>query len=374
MRAVSDSYLDAIRGSHTMKVRARVCETFQTGTDPDGTEVPVMAGDAQFDAAADIRGTLTMETDGTRMWPSAVNLLLAPYGNEVFAERGVDLGGGTTEWVSLGYFRIETPDQAEVPDGPIRIEAKDRMAGIVDARLLAPRQYAASAVYGDVVEELVTDVYPSATIEWDDATDVDTLGRQVAVEEDRHGFLADLVTSIGKIMYWDHRGVLVIRDPPSATEPVYEVNAGAGGVLVAMARKLTRAGVYNAVVASGEAGDTDTPVRGVATDDNPTSPTYYAGRFGPVPMFFSSPFITTTVQAKAAAASLLRRQLGLPYVVDFTAVPNAALEPWDPVRVRYSTREAPETHVLQTVTIPLAPENPMTATTKEQSVVLIGVS
>lgn len=373
-RAVSDAYLSTVRGSHTAAFRARVVETFQIGTDPDGTLIPILDGDTQFDAGADIRATLSLETDGTRMWPSVANLLLAPYGNEVFVERGVDLGGGTIEWVSLGYYRIQSPEQATAPDGPIRLEGRDRMAGIVDGRLTEPRQYTAAQTYGDVVDDLVLDVYPDATIVWDDSTDTDTLDRALIVEEDRYGFLNDLVTSLGKVWWWDHLGRLTILDPPAATSTVFDIDAGAGGVLVELSRTLTREGVYNAVVATGEGADTQDPVRGVAVDDNPASPTYYSGRFGPVPIFYSSPFIVTTAQARSAASSLLRRYLGLPYTVDLEMVPNCALEPWDPVLVRYSTRDAPETHVLQTVTIPLTPEQSMSATTKEQTLVLIGVS
>lgn len=373
MRAVSAAYLSTVASSHTATFEARVIETYQEGTDPDGTVIPILSGDCVFDAAADVRGSLTLQTDGTRMWPNVTNLLLAPYGNEIWVRRGVQLGGGTTEWVSLGYYRIDTPDQDSAADGPIQIEAQDRMAGIVDARLETPRQYAAADTYGAVVADLIGDVYPTATINWDDSTDTDTLGRPLIVEEDRHGFLNDLVTAVGKIWYWDYAGQLAITDPPASTDPVVEVNAGAGGVLVSMGRRLTREGVYNVIVATGEGADTQTPVRGIARDDNPNSPTYYAGRFGPVPLFYSSPFVTTTAQARSAASSLLRRHLGLPYNVDFELVPNAALEPWDPVRIRYSNQDAPEVHVLQTVTIPLVPEAAMTATTKEQTVVLIGV-
>jgi hypothetical protein len=357
-----------------MTVDARVCTTFQTGTEPVGTEMSIINGDVVANAHANIRATLDMTTDGTAMWPRHDNLLLAPYGNEVFVRRGIQYGNGTTEWVSLGYYRIQSPSQDEAPDGPIRITGRDRMSGLVDGRLLAPVQFTAAQTYGSVVSQLVTQVYPSATIEWDDSTSTQTLGRDLITEDDRYGFLNDLVTSRGKIWYWDHRGILVIRDQPTTDDPVFDVDSGQGGVLVSMSRQLTRERVYNAVVAYGEAADTDTPARATAVDNNPASPTYFSGPFGPVPRFFSSPFLTNDVQAASAATSLLTRQLGLPYAVDFTAVPNPALEPWDPIRIRYSGRIATETHIIDRVTIPLVASEPMTATTREQTVVLVGVS
>jgi hypothetical protein len=371
VRPVTDAFLRTVRGSHTMNARARVCTTFQTGTSPTGTDIPVLDGDVVSDANADVRSTLDMTTDGNSMWPTYGNLLLAPYGNEVFVERGIEFGNGSTEWVSLGYFRIQEPTQDQAPNGPIRIAGRDRMAGLIDARLVVPAQFLSTATYATVVSTLVTAVYPTATIQWDSGSTAQ-IGRSLIAEEDRYGFLNDLVTGLGKIWYWDYRGVLVIRDQPSTTTTVFDINSGQDGVLVNLSRKLTRESVYNAVVATGEAADTATPVRAAAIDANPNSPTYYFGRFGPVPRFYSSPSITGSSQAASAAASLLRKQLGLRYEVNFAAVPNPALEPWDCVRVTYSGRTAVETHVIDRITIPLTSGAAMTATTREQSVVLVG--
>lgn len=372
MRPVSDALLRTIRGSHTAAFRARVVAGHQTGVDPDGTEIKILDGDVQLDATADVRSTLDLTTDGTGMWPTSASSLLAPFGNQVFAERGVEVAGGVREWVSQGYFRIQGPEQDDAPDGPIRLTCQDRMAGVVEARLLAPRPFTATALLGDVVEELVLEVYPAAVIEWDDASDAEQLGRALVAEEDRYTFLRDLVTAAGKVMYFDYRGVLVIKSLPDPGTPVFDVNYGEGGVLIELSRQLSREGVYNAVVATGEAADTQAPVRAVAFDNNPLSPTYFSGAFGPVPRFYSSPFITTQAQAQSAAESILRQQLGLPYSVDFTAVPNPALEPGDPIQVRYSDKHAAETHIVERLTIPLVADQALSGTTREQTLVVIG--
>lgn len=372
MRPVSAAFLTTLTGSHTMTARARVCTSWQTGTDPDGTEIPILAGSVTVDGTADVRGSLDLTTDGTGMWPDAANDLLTPYGNEIFVERGVQYSSATVEWCSLGYFRIETPSQADPPDGPIRIVAKDRMQGIIAARLLAPVQFASTVTYGTVMTQLVTEVYPSATIEWDDTTNTQTIDRALICEEDRFEFLDDLVRSRAKIWFWDYRGVLVITTPPDPTVPVWDVFSGAGGVLVSSSRELTSVGVHNAVVAQGEATDSAAPVRGVAVDNNPDSPTYFYGPFGPVPRFYSSPFLTSDTEATAAAQALLRDELGLPYNVDFASIVNPALEPYDPVRIRNADRSTAETHIAERLTIPLVADAAMTGTTREQTVVLIG--
>lgn len=378
MKTITDAALNVLTAQSGFDVRATVLEAFQTGINPDGTVIDVMGGDVQLDGKADIWATLDLTTNGKQMWPVNSDDLLVPYGNEIFIERAVKWGTNT-EWIPLGYFRIDTPEQNLIPDGPIRISAPDRMAGIIDARLTAPRQFLSTATYGSVVQTLIEEVYPDAVIEWDDSTDESTTGRSLIAEEDRYAFLNDLVTSLGKIWYFDHRGILVIKDAPSVdSAAVYSVNYGAHGVLVDLNRKLTRKGVFNAVVATGEAADTTTPSRAVAFDNNPSSPTYYSGRFGPVPRFYSSPFLTTNAQCLSAATALLERSLGLPYSVNFAAVPNPALEPYDVVNIKYPTtsgshrHETTETHIIDQITIPLNAVNPITAATREQSVILIG--
>lgn len=376
MRPVSSRFLNTLKGSHKAVIRAKVCETFQTGTTPTGTEIGIVSGDVRSVATGMVRSTLSMVT--SEPWPISQGSLLAPYGNEIYVERGIDFGNGVKEWVGLGYYRIDTPEQADVPDGTVQITAPDRMAGIIDATFLAPRQFIASMSRGDLVTLLITEVYPAAVISWDDTAVRDApLGRATIVEQDRAGCLMDLVTSVGKIGYWRYDGVFRICDPPDITgPPAWTINAGDQGVMIGLDRSITRQGAKNAWVVTGEAGDTAPPARGVAVDNNPNSPTYYYGRFGPVPGYFSSPFITSSPQAISSAVSLLKKSLGLPYQVDVENIVNPAVEPFDVVSVGYpvagrarSLRS--ETHVLDEVVIPLAVDASQSLKTREQLTQLI---
>jgi hypothetical protein len=307
------------------------------------------------------------------MWPTgSTSTLFLPYGNEIFVERGIAYNGGSYEYVGLGYFRIQTPEQQLPPNGPIRITANDRMAGIIDAQLLAPRQFLAGTTVGAIVDALVFDVYPDATVEWDDGSDALSITANLITGSDRYGFLDDLVKSLAKIWYWDYRGVLVIKSLPNPSTSVYDISSGAGGALVSMTRTLTRDRVYNAIVASSGATNSTGSSWGVAFDNNPASPTYFYGPFGPVPAFFSSPLLATDAQAAAAASTILQKSLGLPYSVDLTTIPNPALEPFDPITTRVGGREPVETHILQKITVPLTAAGAMSATTREQTIVLIG--
>jgi hypothetical protein len=372
MRPVSPELLRIVRGSHRMCARARIVAPGQTGVDPDGVEIPIESGTVVQDSSADIRSTADLTT--VWEWPSGTNGLLAPYGNEVFLERGIVFGNGTKEWVSQGYFRIEDTEQRTAPRGEIRLSARDRMSGIIDARLETPIQFATGTTIQDAFEFLVGAVYPGVPVEFDfDAAAVAFASPHIA-EEDRYEFLLDVARAQGKVLYFDYEGKLQVRSAPDPRTPVFDVDHGAGGVLVDMSRKLSRDGVYNAVVAAGETPGDIPPVQAIARDENPNSPTYYYGPFGKVPRFYSSPFITTSAQCRSAASAMLARAIGLPYNVDFTAVPNPALEPLDPVRVSYDDHSPREVHVIERLRTPLTASGVMTATTREQTTIQIGVS
>lgn len=371
MLPVSDAFLAVVRSSHTAVFSARLCNpTGQTGVNPTGTDLAIVDGAVTLDGDADCRGRLDLTV--AEDWPDTLDATnLTPYGAEVFVTRGVELGNGSVQRAPLGYYRLTGVDQDEAPTGDITCAGLDRMGGIIEARFGQPVQYAASATYGAVVLDVVDDVYPGVTIEWDDTTNTQAIGRAVTGEEDRYRFLLDLIQSTGKVMFFDYRGILVIKDPPDATVPTWDVSAGKDGVLVSLSRSLTRDGIYNAVVASGEALDDTAPPFGAAYDLDPTSPTYWFGPFGKVPRFYSSPLLTTAAQCTAAAESLLMQSTGLPYVVDFSQVPNPALEPFDPVRVTYPVdltaipHTRSEVHVLAQITIPLTAAGVMTAATRK---------
>lgn len=366
MRDVSAAFLAALRGSHTMRCEAYVCTTYQNGVSPDGVEIPIIDGDVIHDGKADVRSTLDLATLGD--FPYKVGDLLVPYGNEIFVRRGVEFGDRSTEWVSQGYFRIETVSQRDVPTGAITVTASDRMAGIIDGRLTSPRQYVHDTTVKAVFEDLIFEVYPGAVVEFPDMTaDAVTINRRLVCEEDRYEFLRDLAASHGRNFYVDHRGHFVVRRPPAATEALWTVNGGEGGVLVEASREISRRGVYNGVVATGEGADDVDPVRSLAVDNDERSPTYWLGPFGKVPRFYSSPMITTLTQARTAARKLLQDNLGLPYSLDFTAIPNPALEPDDPVEVRLPDQTY--VHTIEKVTVPLVASAPLTAQTKDVTLV-----
>lgn len=369
MKTVTDTFAAAVRGSHQMVARVRVVAPGQSGTNPDGRVLGIEDGTVTLDATAQVRGTLDFTTPGAGWDPRAGRSDLLPYGSELFVERGIRIATGKLEYVPLGYFRIWEVDQENVPNGDLRITAQDRMSAIIDARFTAPRQYPASAIAGTVVTDLVTEVLPQVVVDWQAVNG--PLGRSVVSEDDRYAFLNDIVTSLGAVWYFGEDGHLVVKPAPDPTEPVYVVNGGRAGVLSTAARSVSREGVYNAVVATGEAADDTPPVTAIAYDNSPDSPTYWGGAFGQVPEFYSSPLLTTVDGARSAAETLLAQAIGLPYNLNFGMVPDPALEPLDVVRLIYPGFA--EVHVLDQVAIPLTAAGTMTATTRQVTNVRIEV-
>lgn len=379
MRAVSSRFLRTVRGSHSAIFRARVCPVFQTGVNPDGIEIDISdeGGDVTSSAGSEVRSTLTMSTP--TKWPIAAADLMAPYGNEIFVERGIKYGNGQSEMVGLGYFRINNPQQSEVPDGLIQLTCTDRWQGIIDGTFPTPRQFPASTVRADLVQRLLTEVYPSALSNWDDPIVASaTIGKAIAVDTDRAGTIQELLTALGKVGYFDYAGVFQIKTPADITgAPVWTVDAGRNGVLTDISRSISREGVKNIYVAESSSVDSSLPVRYVAADYGPNSPTRVDGRFGPVPGYFSSPLLLTTSQCRTAAETLLKKSLGLPYSINLGAVPNAALEPGDVISVGYPDRARSrslrtEIHVLDEVKIPIGIDGAIQLKTREQPIILIG--
>lgn len=368
MRPVSARFLAAVAegGSYTTTSRVRVVATGQNGVDPSGAVILTLdgvTGKVVMDATADTRSTMDLAVPG-KYWPTDATSALAPYGvGEVFIEKGVVYGDGGTEWVALGYFRIDTPAQQDLL-GTVELAGPDRMQGIIDGKIPFPMVFPAGMHITAVIEALVGDIYPWAGYDFDPAIVGAVLATQQVTTDDRYGFLKNLVTAYGCIAYWDYRGLLVVKPPPDPTDPVITIAGGHGGVLSTLSRSLTRQGVTNGVVVSGEQlTDSTQPVTVLVTDDDPNSPTRWGGPFGKVPQFFSSSALTTPGQCMAAGQSILARSTGLPYSLDFGQVPNPALEVDDPALIAYPGHR--EGHVISQLAVPLEAKTLQTGQTRQ---------
>lgn len=364
MRPVSEGFLACVSGSHEVVTEARVLTV-----DGELTDIPLTDGTVTLDSSASIRGRCDIQVDNTEWIPTDSSDRLAPFGNEINLCRGVRLSDGSTETVSLGWFGIEDGDVTDDGNGAgARVSAYDRSKRISDASFEDTFQLAAGTPFVDGIQQVVLDAWPDCPVD-DGVASASTIsfGKPVTAQagDNRWEFVQGLATALGMVLFFDGDGVLVLR-PYGLPGVAAELVEGEGGVLVTAARNWSRTEAHNRWVVTGEASGGSSVYRGVATDDNPLSPTYYDGPFGRCPGFWSSDQITSNSQAADAAAALLAQHAGVASTVSFGMVPNPALEPEDMVRISRPSVGVDENHVVDSLTVGLGASELMTGSTRER--------
>ncbi|UFU03430.1 DUF5047 domain-containing protein [Ruania suaedae] len=335
MWPVTGAYLEAIQSPHEIVIRADV--------DKGGvrlySDLPVVGGSVSVDSNRITRRECDLLVaprlrDGVYgdrpSLPESPGAPLGHYGQEITLRHGLVYPNGVTEWVPIGVYRIDAVDGSLLDQSGVQITGRSREAWIADHRFPFPR-----TVSGPSAQQLIADlihetdpafvVVPSAT--------QDRRIRRTTFDEDRWDAITQIARSIGAVVYADAAGRFVIRDAPTLdSPPVWKV--ASGGVLISADQSSSRDRVYNRVVCRGENPASGArPVSGQARDTDPTSPTRYGspseGAYGRVIKFMSIPTITTSLQARSAAAAELARSTGAASSVDIGAVPNIALEALD---------------------------------------------
>lgn len=265
------------------------------------------------------------------------------------AEYGLVLQDGTVEWVTVGTFVVT--DAVEEGRGVMRVTAKDRWLRVVEARFVVPTFTGGGIPYA--IGQLLQQADDRITFR--DESGSSHGHRRSVHERDRDKAVLDLARAIGCEVFFDPEGVAVLRPVPSFDQPAtWRVVGGDGGAIVRARRGQTRERTYNAFVAMGEQIDGALPVRSMAMDNDPRSPTYYGGPFGKKPRFLVSGMITSTAQAQAAANAGLRRYLGVARSLSVDAVPHPGLEPGALIHVEVAPG-AYERHLLDGYALPLGP-------------------
>jgi len=364
-------------GTHIARFRALLLtDRGQTGGDPTGEDLIVIAGSVTLDISASIRATATL-TIADVFPTSRSDLDLAPFGKtEIFLARGIDQGQNGVLWSPLGYYRITTLSQNQPTRGEglstLTLTLHDRMATIVDSRLPVPMAWSAGTSTTEIVTELVTttgDLYEGVTVEYGPGITATNLARQVVVEEERYAGLETVATALGGIAFWTRLGTLIIAEPVS-TVPDLHIRYGSTGTLIGAPRTLTRAGLVNGVMARGEGTDDIPPVQSLVVDNDDDSPTKWGGPFGKVVQFFSSPLMTTVEQCTKAATSVLIRKLSTQQDIQVEAIVNPAVSPGHVVVMHWPDSTV-TTHTVTSVTIPLEVTAPMQITMTAGNLALI---
>ena len=329
-------------------------------------DLPEVDGSITFDIDSDIQSTLEITiADATGdLVPKNATDILAPFGQEInISMAAIGSGAANVDPLSVGWYRIQDVEAQHFwhktefgyrnGGAIIAITALDRMAIIADAKFLTPEQPASDAtVLGEIVR-LVGDLVPIGNI---DDTLVDTpVAANLTYEDDRVSAIMSLARSIYATLTIDSDGAINIAPMTQyGATPVWTFNVGDGGDIISHQTQMTRDGVINAVVASGESSDDHAPVLGTAYDLDSNSPTYWGGPFGQVPLFYSSPLLTTDALAGQAAATRLNNyRRGREREHTIIVPPNYLLELDDPVNIVLPDRTI--IGKIAAMTIPLKP-------------------
>lgn len=347
MYPVSDRFLPRLAESHTPVTVVRLILT--TG---DVVDVPHTGGSVTVDRSQAIRRTCTVTCPDPSIIPRTPSDQLATYGARLYIERGVSYGNpDDVELVPVGVFRLDSVD-GDVTTGPVPLQGKDLSAIVQDDRLTEP--WLASGTVVSAVTALIHRSIPDAAVA-SDITDIAIGKRVFDFEADPWAACQEIAAAAGAEVYPDAAGVFRITTLPdlATATPVWDIIAGEGGAYITATRGMPSANVFNGVLARGEnASENAPPVRYLAVDGDPDSPTYWHGPFGHRPMFYSSSTLTTTAACQNAANLKLQQAKAPNASGDIISLPNPALETGDVLRVIHEDGSR-ELHQAAAFTVPL---------------------
>ncbi len=346
MYSVSSRFLDAIRrGVRPVAVADILYPTTGGGTDIIFSDLPISSGRISVSRNSKTRGSGNLTIPDQSLSPVLTqDSPLNPYGYEVRIRVGYQYHDGQ-ELIPMGIYGIE--DASVDEDGITAISFFDRAKMIERADFTAPKDYS-----GWYVQDAIADIvlyaspfYPGDAVQWDisfaSGLTNPRLPGGTVFNTQRWTFLDKLTETMGAEAYFDRDGDCRVIAIPSIdtgtplTSVAWEVDTGENGVLISSARKVTRAGVYNAVFVSGATNDGGPQISGFASDDNPNSRTYYLGPFGKSVKRIENSALTTETDCVTAARAALRNLTGLQKTLSFNSLRNPALDLGDVLLVKH---------------------------------------
>jgi hypothetical protein len=170
-----------------------------------------------------------------------------------------------------------------------------------------------------------------------------------------------MADALGAECFVDAVGRFILRPVPTVGAPVYTFRTGQGGTLTGMSSVAARA--PNAVTLSYDQG-TGAPIYGDWSDTRPSSPANIATGYGVRRVVESRAGRPTQAAADAAAKAYGIRLAGGVRQVEYRTVPVPWLEPGDTIAVEPVDKGPLESHVVQSLTLPLD-HDAMTLTTRD---------
>lgn len=359
MYAVSNAFLTALR-SPSMVVSVLV-------TASDGTTLSAIDGSVSLDGRRSITRTASLELTATsaRSASQIFDLVMTP-GLEITIKRGLKLASGVFEYVPLGVFSTDSASISRSASGTVKWSGSDRSKKISRARFTDPYQITASTTLATAGASLLQSRWSQVQTNFSNV--LETVGAQAIFEagesSDPWAQARKLFSDYGYDLNFDGNGTAraVLIPDPASSQTIFDFGSASTNLVIEADSSGSFEKVYNGVVATGEGSGLSTPIRGEAWDTVVTSPTYYLGNYGKVPLFYSSPQLTSAAIAQATANALLAKLKGQVEDFAWSTVVNPALEPYDMVST--TVKGVTRIVMIDQLTIPLKAQEPMTATAR----------
>lgn len=335
------------------------------------SDLRVVDGDISITRSADVRRTCAVTVVGVPRGlipTSRTRTALDIYGNELVIRAGIRFPDGTADLLPQGVFPLTSSRLVDTADGvAVALSGEDRAGRISKAKLLAPWATAAGTYIVDAITALAEDRLPGVTVVNLTSTPYDLPATHL-IEEQGDPWadgIAAWAAAGGAEVFFDRTGRLIVRDVPDPTsQPVdWEMFEGAGSPITSLTREYGDSlGGANAVVVTGETTSGADPVRAIAYDLDPASPTYYYGGYDSRPVWITSPLVDTEAQAQAMADAAGRELFGATEQITITCVPNHAVDEADLIHARRERSGFDDVIVADSVRLPLGPDGDMAIT------------
>jgi hypothetical protein len=280
--------------------------------------------------AGSVSGGVT--ADGHTVVPVDATSLFAPVGNELHLWRGIQYldGSGDVELVPEGVFGLEDIDVKETgADLVVSFTGNDRGQPISRSQFTDPWVVAPNYNVGQAIMDIITSRSLGFSPVFNFAAIPYVTGPTSLVFPDGDDPLADLLqmaAACGCEFFPDPSGTYVLQPIPDPTQAAIswtfnaDPPASNANILSGLTRHLSRKLACNYIIRIGEGSGIDVPVRAVAADTNPLSPTRISGPYGQQVDRATSPLLLTTGQCQNAADARLLLSLGSLETLDMSII------------------------------------------------------
>lgn len=334
--------------------------------------LPVDGGSISITRGSAVRASGSVSIPDPTLFPALNDdSPIAPYGAELIIKTGIVYpeatshrsltipqleGLGFIEMVPMGIFVIADGSGSEANGNVTTINFHDRAKLIEHADAVIPKDWGGESAFL-ALQTIIEDVTPfiDGQMQWslsisNELSDI-ILPSGTTFDTGRMGFIDKVAQALGAEVYFARDGNAYCVPVPGIDLSIFDtdadwiIDAGEDGVLIDVTRKITRENVYNGVVVTGSADGENPQPFGFASDDNPSSRTYYGGPFGKQVKRVDNSNLTTEEDCINAAIAELRNSTGLQRSVDFETYGNPAMDPGDIVLIRTGT-SPDELHML----------------------------